>query len=342
MTALVQPIISIPLNKLVAWNGNVRKTGETDGIEELRASIAAHGVLQSLIVKKAKQGKFAVVAGKRRHLVLSALASEGEIAPDAPVPCHVMTAAADATEISLTENVVRAPMHPADQFEAFRDLVDSGSTPADIAARFGIAESAVKKRLKLARVSPTVFEAYRDGALSLEQVQAFTVCDDHAAQDRVFGDLSQWNGDPDDIRSALTQDDIAATDRRARFVTLAAYEQAGGGIGLGRLKECFRVADTLDRRRRDFWPRVILLGQAVDLLDVEDGIALHVMDFALGLVALVILFGARDGIRIDHQRALLALPDVGVKLGSLAEGHPDRGGKALRDGLRPKHQDVDA
>jgi ParB family chromosome partitioning protein len=230
MTALVQPIISIPLNKLVAWNGNVRKTGETDGIEELRASIAAHGVLQSLIVKKAKQGKFAVVAGKRRHLVLSALASEGEIAPDAPVPCHVMTAAADATEISLTENVVRAPMHPADQFEAFRDLVDSGSTPADIAARFGIAESAVKKRLKLARVSPTVFEAYRDGALSLEQVQAFTVCDDHAAQDRVFGDLSQWNGDPDDIRSALTQDDIAATDRRARFVTLAAYEQAGGGI----------------------------------------------------------------------------------------------------------------
>ncbi len=44
MTALVQPIISIPLNKLVAWNGNVRKTGETDGIEELRASIAAHGV----------------------------------------------------------------------------------------------------------------------------------------------------------------------------------------------------------------------------------------------------------------------------------------------------------
>jgi ParB family transcriptional regulator, chromosome partitioning protein len=100
MTALVQPIISIPLNKLVSWNGNVRKTGETEGIEELRASIAAHGVLQSLIVKKTTRGKFAVVAGKRRHLVLSALADEGTIAPDVAVPCHVMAAAADAKEIS--------------------------------------------------------------------------------------------------------------------------------------------------------------------------------------------------------------------------------------------------
>jgi hypothetical protein len=43
--------------------------------------------------------------------------------------------------------------HPADQFEAFRDLIDKGSTPADV-ARFGISESTVAKRLKLGRVSP--------------------------------------------------------------------------------------------------------------------------------------------------------------------------------------------
>ena len=73
----------------------------------------------------------------------------------------VFRSGADAAEISLTENVVRAPMHPADQFEAFRDLVDDGSTPADIAARFGITETAVKQRLKLARVSPTVFSRTR-------------------------------------------------------------------------------------------------------------------------------------------------------------------------------------
>ena len=61
------------------------------------------------------------------------------------MPCRVLAGSADATEISLTENVVRAPMHPADQFEAFRGLIDAGASVADIAARFGIRETAVKK-----------------------------------------------------------------------------------------------------------------------------------------------------------------------------------------------------
>ena len=224
------PIASIPLTKLTPWPGNVRKTGASDALEELIASIAAVGLLQPLVVRKTHRGKFAVIAGRRRYLALSALAERGTIAPDAPVPCSVMPGTADAAEISLTENVVRAPMHPADQFEAFRDLVDSGSTPADIAARFGITETAVKQRLKLARVCPAVFEAYRKGDLTLEQVQAFAISDDHAAQERLFNELSRWNNDPDAIRTALTQDEIAATDKRVRFVTLDAYEAAGGAL----------------------------------------------------------------------------------------------------------------
>jgi ParB family chromosome partitioning protein len=223
-----QPIGTIPLNKLVPWDGNVRKTGAREGIEELTASIAAHGVLQSLVVRKATKGKFAIVAGQRRYFALSALAKNGTIKNDAPVPCQILAASADAKEISLTENAVRTPMHPADQFEAFRDLIDAGSVPADIAARFGITEAAVKQRLRLARVSPEIFAAYRDGKLNLEQVQAFAVSDDHAAQERVFADLSEWNDDADSIRSALTEGEITAGDDRARFVTLEAYEAAGG------------------------------------------------------------------------------------------------------------------
>lgn len=230
MSATSQSITSIPLNKLVVWDGNVRKTGATDNIEELQASIGAVGLLQSLVVRKTSRGKFAVIAGRRRYLALAALAEKGAINADASVPCSVVAGSADATEISLTENVVRAPMHPADQFVAFHDLVESGFTPADIAARFGLSEIAVKQRLKLARVSPAVFQAYRDGELTLEQVQAFTVSDDMQAQERVVSDLSEWNDGPDTIRDALTEHDIRASDPRARFVTLAAYEAAGGGI----------------------------------------------------------------------------------------------------------------
>jgi len=61
---------TIALNKLTSWSGNVRKTGASEGIDELASSIAAHGLLQSLVVRKATRGKFAVVAGQRRLLAL--------------------------------------------------------------------------------------------------------------------------------------------------------------------------------------------------------------------------------------------------------------------------------
>lgn len=229
-SAPVQSIVLIPLNKLVPWDGNVRKTNPLEHIDELAASIEAHGVLQSLVVKKGNRGKFSVIAGRRRHAALSLLVEQDKIAPDHMVPCSVRSGGDDAAEISLTENVVRVPMHPADQYVAFNDLVEAGSTPTDIAARFGLSETAVKQRLKLARVSPTVFQAYRDGELTLEQVQAFTVSDDHAAQDNVLENLSEWNDDADTIRDALTENDIRASDKRAHFVTVAAYEQAGGAV----------------------------------------------------------------------------------------------------------------
>jgi ParB family chromosome partitioning protein len=225
-----QSIVLIPLNKLVPWDGNVRKTNPLEKIDELAAAIEAQGLLQSLVVKKASRGKFSVIAGRRRLAALSLLAEQDKIAPDHPVQCSVRSGGDDAAEISLMENVIRVPMHPADQYIAFNELVESGSTPADIAARFGLSETAVRQRLKLARVSPAVFNAYKEGTLTLEQVQAFTVSDDHAAQDNVLENLSEYNDEPDTIRDALTENDIPASDKRAQFVTIEAYEAAGGAV----------------------------------------------------------------------------------------------------------------
>jgi ParB family transcriptional regulator, chromosome partitioning protein len=149
----------------------------------------------------------------------------------APIPCHVITNDVDATEISLAENVQREPMHPADEFEAFKALIDRGTPHADVAARFGVTEAVVEKRLKLANVSPALLTAYRNGEMTLQHIMAFTVTDDHAAQERVWNDCAEWQqDDPDAIRDMLTEGEITAKDRRVRFVTLKAYEKAGGAV----------------------------------------------------------------------------------------------------------------
>lgn len=223
-------IITIPLNKLAPWSGNVRKTSVSDGIDELAASIAAHGLLQSLVVREAKRGKYSVVAGQRRLLAMRNLVEAGHIAKDYPVPCMLATDAVDATELSLAENVVRAPMHPADQFEAFKTLAEGGASPPEIAARFGLSETAVAQRLKLGRLSPAILAAYRAGEIDLECAQAFTVTDDHTEQQRVYDQLTRWSRQPNMIRRALTENEVATSDKRVRFVGLDAYRTAGGII----------------------------------------------------------------------------------------------------------------
>lgn len=220
-------IINIPLNQLTAWKGNVRKTQNKGFLDELAASIKAHGLQQNLIV--AKDGKkFAVIAGGQRLKALQQLAKTGDIEAAHPVPCKVTAGESDATELSLTENVVRENMHPADQFEAFCKLIDKGAPVADVAARFGISETVVTQRLKLARISPVILKAYRAEELNLEQVMAFTISDDHEAQENVLDNLREHDRDPRTIRDALTENDIAATDKRVKYVTFKAYEKAGG------------------------------------------------------------------------------------------------------------------
>ena len=219
----------IPLSKLIPSPANVRKTAIATSIEELTASIAAHGLLQNLQVRPGDKGKFEVAAGGRRLLALQRLAKAKVIAKNEPIPCRVLNGA-DAAEISLAENLIRLPMHPADQFEAFKALADQGKGPEEIAARFGCSPHTVKQRLKLADVAPSLIEAYRAEEMTLDQLTAFAVSDDRAAQQQVWASLPEWNRRPDTIKSHLMVAHVEASDRRVRFVGIEAYVKAGGQI----------------------------------------------------------------------------------------------------------------
>src|SRR5258708_1420505 len=228
-------IISIPLNKLVRSEHNVRKTGG-ESSEDLAASILAHGLLHNLTVveqrnhKGSSSGKYEVVAGGRRYAALQRLAKEKKLPKSFGVPCKVVEVST-AVEASLAENTIRVAMHPADQFIAFRDLLDSGLGVEEVAARFGVSPLFVRQRLKLAKVSPRFIEAYRVGEMQLEQLEALAIPDDHAAQERVWDSTEhEWERSAHNLRRLLTEKQISASDRRARFVGVEAYLAAGGTL----------------------------------------------------------------------------------------------------------------
>lgn len=227
-------VINVPLNRLHPAPENVRRTGAEAGLDELAASIAAHGLLQNLNVRRevgprgAPTGRYFVVAGGRRLAALRWLAEAGRIGRTARIPCRVVEDA-DATEASLAENVVRIAMHPADQFEAFARLHAEGQEVERIAERFGVPALTVRQRLRLAAVAPSIMDAYRAGSLTLEAVTAFAVTDDHEAQERVWRQTVS-HAHPGTIRRLLTEGRVPLTDRRVRLVGLAAYEAAGGAV----------------------------------------------------------------------------------------------------------------
>ena len=158
--------------------------------------------------------------------------ADGAVAPDHPVPCHVVTDDDNAAELSLVENTVRAAMHPADQVEAFARIAADGGTAAEIAARFGVSERTVEQRLRLGNAAPELLEAYRAGDMGLQCLQAFCVTTDSKLQLAVWEELKAQHYGPSvwQIRRLMTEGRMPATSAVARFVGIDRYEAAGGAL----------------------------------------------------------------------------------------------------------------
>ena len=235
----------IPFNQLVLSQANVRRIKAGVAIEELAEDIARRTLLQSLTVRPvlddsgAETGMYEIPAGGRRYRALELLVKKKRLARTAPVPCIVRTEGIPE-EDSLAENVQRAPLHPLDQFRAFLALREKGQSEEDIAAAFLVSINVVHQRLRLAAVTPKLLDVYAEDGMTLEQLMAFTVNPDHERQEQVWEALQRSHSkEPYQIRRLLTEGAVRASDKRAQFVGLESYEEAGGTI----LRDLFEPDD---------------------------------------------------------------------------------------------------
>jgi ParB family chromosome partitioning protein len=232
----LSPSRDIPFNKLVLSQSNVRRVKAGVSIEQLAESIAQRTLLQSLNVRAVvdtegnETGMFEVPAGGRRYRALEHLVKQKRMAKTQAVPC-VIRDGGIAEDDSLAENDERVGLHPLDQFRTFKLLHDGGMSEEDIAARHFVSPAIVKQRLRLASVSPKLHDVYADDGMTLEQLMAFSVTADQARQEQVWDNVNKsGNDEPYQIRRMLTENTVRASDRRAQFIGLDAYERAGGAM----------------------------------------------------------------------------------------------------------------
>ncbi|EIA1590160.1 ParB N-terminal domain-containing protein [Vibrio parahaemolyticus] len=223
----------LPVSALMVSDLNVRKSKATKADDEsLQASIIAHGIIQNLVALPMNEsGIYPIISGGRRLTALNVLVEQTQITDDYLVPVKVLTeeeAQIYATEISLTENVTRAAMHPVDEFEAYSKMMAEGATVEAVAQRFGKTQLYVHQRMKLAAVIPAVLDAYREGDVTLERVMIFTVASPEQ-QTEVWEQVQKhsWYND-NQVRNMLKKEALEADSGLVKYVGQEEYEKQGG------------------------------------------------------------------------------------------------------------------
>ncbi|MDE1161133.1 MAG: ParB/RepB/Spo0J family partition protein [Acidobacteriaceae bacterium] len=148
---------NVSLSLLSESKTNPRRRFEDAALKELAASIRNQGVLSPLLVRPLTEQGFEIVAGARRFRA-------AQLAEADTVPVRIVALSdAQALEAQLIENLQRKDVHPMEEAQGFRALLNLEEpkyTVEQIAAKMGKSPAYVTTRLKLTELAPVVVEAF--------------------------------------------------------------------------------------------------------------------------------------------------------------------------------------
>ena len=145
-----------------------RKKFDAEPLQALADSIAAHGVLQPILVSdKDEAGMYTIIAGERRWRA-SKLAGLTEI------PAIIVDGdALKVAEISLVENIQREDLNPLEESLAYRALIENfGLTQENLATKVGKSRSTITNALRLLELPDDVLDLLESGDISAGHARA--------------------------------------------------------------------------------------------------------------------------------------------------------------------------
>ena len=134
---------------------------DDEELAALAASIAAHGILQPVVVRETADGEYELIAGERR---LRAARQAGLTS----IPAVIReSSGGEVLELALVENVQRADLNPMEEAAAYRELIDRfGLSHEAVARQVGKSRVAISNALRLLDLAPETRQAIVDGAIS--------------------------------------------------------------------------------------------------------------------------------------------------------------------------------
>jgi len=160
----LQEYVNVPVAELIESSTNPRKTFDEEGLEELAESIRSKGVLSPLLARKVN-GHFEIISGAMRYR-----AAQRAGLQEVPVRVSALTDA-EALETQIVENLLRSDMHPFEEAQGFRALLEregAGYPIEKIAAKTGKNAPYIAKQLRLLGLIPPVADAFTAGHIGIE------------------------------------------------------------------------------------------------------------------------------------------------------------------------------
>ncbi|WP_428410580.1 ParB/RepB/Spo0J family partition protein [Hyphococcus sp.] len=164
----------LPIDDMHVSKLNMRHGRKPPNIDDIYPSVLKSGVLKPMLVR-CEDGKWGVVAGRRRLFALRRKAKETGKRHEAP--CVIMQPDDDAAavEASIIENVGVEPPTEMQQYEAFARLAKKGRSVSEIADYFGVDERDVKRILALANLSDGIRRLYAAEEIDASTIRALTL-----------------------------------------------------------------------------------------------------------------------------------------------------------------------
>ena len=214
-----QTLEIISIHKIELSTTNPRKVFDPKALEELSESIKEHGILQPILVRpyvdeKSSWQDYQLVCGERRYRA-AILAGLEEV----PVSIRVLTDD-EAFELQIIENLERKDVHPLDEADAFKKMLDSKKyTIADISAKMAKPESFIVQRLKLVDLIESVREDFLRGHLGIGHAILISRCDEFKQKD-IFDNAQPYKeGIPDygtvkELKESIEDDSYLLTQAK--------------------------------------------------------------------------------------------------------------------------------
>ena len=181
--------LTLPLSQVESCASQPRKNFDPDALADLADSIAQHGIIQPLTVRRLQSGYYQIIAGARRWRA-------ARMAGLTEVPAVVIEADdRKAMELAMIENLQREDLNPMEEAEGYQVLMEQyGMTQEETAQRVGKSRPAVANALRLLKLCEEVRKLVEDGKLSGGHGRALVTLSDkqqkEAAAAIVKGDLS--------------------------------------------------------------------------------------------------------------------------------------------------------